>query len=199
VGTTAERLGRLVAPVAQDLDLSVYDVEDVGGTLRVLLDRPGGIDVDALSTATRRISEAMDADGTFAATAMLEVSSPGLERKLRTRTHFAGAIGDRVKVKLRAGVEGDRRLDGVLTAVDDDALTVTPDDGEPRTVPLVDVDTAHTEFVWGPAPKPGGKNAPKRKAQKKNAPNPKRQTATTGTPHRSAADTSASDDSEATP
>jgi ribosome maturation factor RimP len=169
VANTAERLGRLVAPVAQDLDLTVYDVEEAGGTLRVLLDRPGGIDVDALTTATRRISAAMDDDGTFPAAATLEVSSPGLERKLRTPAHFAGAVGDRVKVKLRAGVEGDRRITGTLSAADDHSITITPEDDPARTVALDDVESAHTEFVWGPAPKPGGPKQGKGKGKSAKA------------------------------
>jgi ribosome maturation factor RimP len=169
VATTAERLGRLVAPVAEDLGLTVYDVEEAGGTLRVLLDRPGGIDVDALTSATRRISADIDDDGTFPAAATLEVSSPGLERKLRTPSHFSSAVGDRVKVKLRAGVEGDRRLNGVLTGADDASITVTPDDAEPRTVAFDDVESAHTEFVWGPAPKPGGPKQGKQAKQGKRA------------------------------
>jgi ribosome maturation factor RimP len=202
VATTAERLGRIVAPVAGDLGLSIYDVEEAGGTLRVLLDRPGGIDVDALTTATRRISAAMDDDGSFPATATLEVSSPGLERKLRTPEHFAGAVGDRVKVKLRAGVDGDRRLDGVLSAAGADQLTVTPDGADPRTVALSDVETAHTEFVWGPAPKPGGKNAPKKSASRKSA--PKKSASQKSAPDEAAADHPATDHSapettEATP
>jgi ribosome maturation factor RimP len=134
----------------------------------VLLDRPGGIDVDALTSATRQISAAMDADPSFQGAAMLEVSSPGLERKLRTPEHFAGAVGDRVKIKLRPGVEGDRRLDGVLSTATVDTVTVTPDAGDPRTVPLEDITTAHTEFVWGPAPKPGGKAGSQRTKQTKS-------------------------------
>jgi len=197
VATTAERLGRIVAPVADDLGLSIYDVEDASGTLRVLLDRHGGIDVDALTTATRRISAAMDDDGSFPATATLEVSSPGLERKLRTPEHFAGAMGDRVKVKLRAGVDGDRRLDGVLSAADAERLTVTPDDAEPRTVDLSDVETAHTEFVWGPAPKPGGRNAPKKSANKKSA--NKKSANKKSAAKNSATDHSATETTEATP
>ena len=197
MATTAERLGRIVAPVADDLGLSIYDVEDASGTLRVLLDRPGGIDVDALTTATRRISAAMDDDGSFPATATLEVSSPGLERKLRTPEHFAGAMGDRVKVKLRAGVDGDRRLDGVLSAADAERLTVTPDGAEPRTVDLSDVETAHTEFVWGPAPKPGGRNARKKSASKKSA---NKQSANKQSANKqSATDHSATETTEATP
>ena len=154
--TTADRLARLVAPVAQDLDVTVYDIEDASGTLRVLLDRPGGVDIDTLSDASRRISRSMDEDGSFASTSLLEVSSPGLERKLRTAEHFAGAVGEQVKVKLRPGVDGARRLDGVLSAATGDTITITTSDGgEHRTVAVADVTSAHTVFVWATNPKPG--------------------------------------------
>ena len=152
--TTADRLARLVAPVADELGVAVYDIEDASGTLRVLLDRPGGVDVDTLSDASRRISRSMDEDGSFSSTALLEVSSPGLERKLRTPEHLQGAIGEQVKVKLRPGVDGDRRLEGTLTAADADTITVAADDGT-RTVLLDDVTSARTVFVWEAAPKPG--------------------------------------------
>ncbi|UDY36854.1 ribosome maturation factor RimP [Dermatobacter hominis] len=153
--TTADRLARLVAPVADELAVAVYDIEDVSGTLRVLLDRPGGVDVDTLSDASRRISRSMDEDGSFASASLLEVSSPGLERKLRTPEHLQGAVGEQVKVKLRPGVDGDRRLEGTLSAADDHAITVTPEGGEPRTVPIDDITSARTVFVWEAAPKPG--------------------------------------------
>lgn len=152
---TADRLASLVAPVAEDLALTVYDVEDASGTLRVLLDAEGGVDVDTLAAAARSISRAMDADGSFASTVTLEVSSPGLERRLRTSEHMAAAVGERVKVKLRPGVVGDRRVEGVLSAADGSTVTVTPDDGEPRTVPFDDITSARTVFEWGPAPRPG--------------------------------------------
>ncbi len=153
--TTADRLARLVAPVADELGVAVYDIEDASGTLRVLLDRPGGVDVDTLSDASRRISRSMDEDGSFGSTSLLEVSSPGLERKLRTPEHLQGAVGERVKVKLRPGIEGDRRLEGTLSAVGDGTITVTSDDGQDRTVRTDDVTSAHTVFVWEAAPKPG--------------------------------------------
>lgn len=152
---TTDRLGRLVAPVAEELGLSVYDIEDASGTLRVLLDRSGGVDIDALSEASRRISRAMDEDGSFVSTAALEVSSPGLERRLRTAEHLSGAVGERIKVKLRPGVADERRIEGVLTASDATTLTITPDDGDAVTVPIDAVDSARTVFVWAPAPKPG--------------------------------------------
>ncbi len=154
--TTSDRLARLVAPVAEDLGVSVYDIEDASGTLRIMLDRPGGVDVDTLTDASRRISHAMDADGSFSSTSLLEVSSPGLERKLRTPDHFAGAVGELVKVKLRPGIDGGRRLDGTLTDASGTSITVTPTDGSPeRSVLLADITSAHTVFVWQASPKPG--------------------------------------------
>ena len=152
---TTDRLGRLVAPVAEELGLTVYDIEDANGTLRVLLERSGGIDIDTLSDASRRISRSMDEDGSFASTSALEVSSPGLERRLRTAEHLAGAVGERIKVKLHPGVAGDRRIEGVLTASDATTFTIMPDGADALTVPIDAVDSARTVFVWAPTPKPG--------------------------------------------
>jgi ribosome maturation factor RimP len=153
---------RIAEDVATRLALSVYDVEVAGGTLRILLDRPGGIDIDTLTEANRLVSAAIDDDDAVPAPATLEVSSPGLERRLRTPAHFAGAVGERVRVKTRPQVEGDRRVDGVLSAADDSSVTVTTDDGSVRTVAIDDVEKATTEFRWEAAPKPGG---PKKKQQ----------------------------------
>ena len=164
MSVTAERVAALVAPLVEPMGLSVYDVEQPGGAVRILLDRPGGIDVESLTDATRAISSALDEADIIAGSYTLEVSSPGLERPLRTPEHFAAVVGDRVKVKLRPGTDGDRRADGVLEAADATTLTVATEDGE-RTVEIADVSTAHTVFEWAPAPKPGGKN----QARSKNA------------------------------
>lgn len=153
--TTADRIARLVEPVAAALDVTVYDIDDASGTMRILLDRPGGVDVDTLADASRRISRAMDEAATFDSVVALEVSSPGLERKLRTHEHFVGALGETIKAKLRPGVETDRRVDGVLSAVDDHTITVVDPHGADRTVSIDDITSARTVFVWEATPKPG--------------------------------------------
>jgi ribosome maturation factor RimP len=79
------------------------------------------------------------------------VSTPGLERPLRTAAHFRGALGAEVKVKTRPGVEGDRRVDGTVTEVDDDGVTITDAAGTARTLRYDDIERARTVFVWGPA------------------------------------------------
>jgi ribosome maturation factor RimP len=149
-------MASIAAQVAGRLGLDVYDVEQAGGTLRVLLDRPGGIDIDVLTEANRQISRAIDEDPAVPAPATLEVSSPGLERRLRTPVHFAGAVGERVRVKTRPQVEGDRRADGVLVAADDRTITVDTGSGGRRTLAIDVIAKATTEFVWETTPKPGG-------------------------------------------
>ncbi|MFM7064812.1 MAG: ribosome maturation factor RimP [Actinomycetes bacterium] len=175
MSVTTERVASLVAPLVEDLDLEVYDVEQAGGTLRVLLDRPGGIDLELIAEATRRISRALDEQEPVSGSYTLEVSSPGLERRLRTTEHFVRAVGSRVAVKTRVEVEGERRFDGTVTSVDAGTVTLATDDGATRTFAVADVDKARTVFEWGPTPKQGGKqgskqggSAQQRQAQKQS-------------------------------
>jgi ribosome maturation factor RimP len=152
----AERVSELVVPLLEEIGLGLYDVEWTGGSVRVLVQRDGGVDVDSLTEATRRISRSLDEADPIPGTYTLEVSSPGLERPLRTEEHYRGAVGELVTIKLRAGVESDRRIDGVLTGVAEGVVTVAPAEGSTVTVSIADVDRARTRFEWQAAPKPGG-------------------------------------------
>lgn len=171
MSTTTERVRQLVEPLVADLGATVYDVEHAGGTLRILLQRAEGLDMSVITTATRAISAALDAADPLPGSYTLEVSSPGLERPLRTVEHYRGAVGEQVRLKLRAGVEGDRRVDGELVAVSDSDVTVRTDDGD-RTVSVADVERARTHLEWAPPPKPGapGSSSKSPSKQKKKSP-----------------------------
>ena len=157
-----QRVRQLIDPIASDLDLDVYDVEQRGATLRVTLDtRPGSpasVDLEQLSLATRLISRELDHADPVPGRYTLEVTSPGVERNLRTPAHFQREIGKTVNVRL-ANVEADqRRLEGVLVAADERTATIRVDvDGEPvdHVIDIAGIDRARTVFVWGPQPKPG--------------------------------------------
>jgi ribosome maturation factor RimP len=151
----AERVRDIVEPLLAARDLSLYDIEHAGGQLKVTIDRPGGVDLQSLSEATRLVSRVLDEHDPIPGHYTLEVSSPGLERALRTPAHFAGAVGMSVNVKLHAGAEGDRRVSGVLTEAGDEEITIVADDGEERRVGLDEIERARTVFEWGPAPRPG--------------------------------------------
>ena len=168
----SDRLHVIVDPICAELDLELVDLEYTGGVVRVTIDRSGGLDMDAIAQATRAVSRAFDEHDPIPGRFTLEVSSPGLERSLRTPAHFQRAVGSTVRVKTRPGVEGERRVDGVLAAVDEDGCTVAlapPATGE-RRIRYDDIERARTVFEWGPAPKPGSKHTPrvdKQRASKK--------------------------------
>jgi ribosome maturation factor RimP len=159
----SERVRTLVEPLLTEQGFELVDIEHGAGTLRVTVDREDGIDLDAVSVATQLVSNALDAADPLPDRYTLEVSSPGIERPLRTPAHFRGAVGQDVTVKTVAGTEGDRRIDGVLEAADDEGVVV---DG--RHLQYAEIERARTRFVWGPAPKRGANEArtkTKRKAR----------------------------------
>ena len=166
---TAERIRLLVAPVVADSGVELYDIEFASGVLRISLDRQGGVDMGAIGSLTRAISRLLDETDPIPGRFTLEVSSPGLERPLRTVEHFRRAIGETISVKTLPGVEGDRRCRGTLTDVDDEAMTVETGAGDEgrRRIGLADVERAATVFDWGPAPRPGRpKSSPSAKQKK---------------------------------
>ena len=169
--TTVERVTRLVAPLVADLKLDLYDVELRGGTLRITVDTPpgstGGVTLDTLALVTRMVSRDLDHDDPMPGHYTLEVTSPGLERSLRTPKHFQRELGKVIAVRLRDTVNGERRIQGALTSADD-AQIVVDLGGEPRTIAYDQIDRARTVFEWGPAPKPG--KGPSTKKKKASAP-----------------------------
>ena len=146
----AARVAELVAPVLEAEGLELFDVELKGGTLRVSVDRPGGIDMEALSAASEQVSALLDRhDPVPGDRYTLEVSSPGVERPLRTPAHFRRFVGTTIAVRTKPGVEGERRIEGELEAADDDGIRVAG-----RSLAYDEIDRARTVFEWGPAPKP---------------------------------------------
>ncbi len=160
----SERLAAVLEPVVRDLGLELNDVE-VGGsnrarTLRVLIDREGGVDLEAITSATEALAPVLDQNPDVAAALpgsyLLEVSSPGLERPLRTPAHFGRALGSTVSVKSRNSDGAVERRRAVLTAADDDGIELEIENGGARErVAYDDIVASHTVFEWGPAPKPG--------------------------------------------
>ena len=81
------------------------------------------------------------------------MGTPGLERPLRTAHHFARSVGMTAKVKTKPDVEGDRRLEGTITAADDTTVTLRGTEGVERTLRYDDIERARTTFEWGGAAK----------------------------------------------
>lgn len=154
---TTDRVAALVAPMAEERGLDLYDVEQHQSSLRILVNRAGGVDIDTLAELSRAVSRALDEDDPVAGKYTLEVSSPGLERTLRRPDHFTGAVGEQVTVKTVPGSEGERRVSGTLVAADDEGITVGPaegQEGDQRRLTYDEVLSARTLFDWGTQSKP---------------------------------------------
>jgi ribosome maturation factor RimP len=162
--TTVERVRGLVAPLLADLGVEIYDLEHAGGVLRITIEREGGVDLDAIALATRVVSRELDHSDPIPGRYTLEVTSPGIERPLRTPAHFERVVGSVVSLRTLAHVEGDRRARGELIATDDRGITVRQDDGVERRLRYEDIERARTVFEWGPTPRPG-KPGSQRKAR----------------------------------
>jgi ribosome maturation factor RimP len=150
-------------PVVMAAGLELVDVEMKSGVLQVTVDREGGVDLEALTDANRAVSTVLDELDPIPGRYSLEVSSPGVERPLRTPIHFAKAVGTTVTVKTRPQVPGERRLRGTLVASDDVGFTLAVEgtDGQPVHLAYSDVDRVRTVFVWGGQDAPGRSAGPK--------------------------------------
>ena len=147
----ATRVSELVEPLLDAHGAELYDVVLGGGILQVLVG--GGVDLEAIAAITRELSAVLDEVDPMPDRYTLEVSTPGLERTLRTPVHYAGAIGERVKIKVKSNQMEERRLEGVVTVADDEGFVV--DTGaESRRLSYSDVERARTVFVWGATEKP---------------------------------------------
>jgi ribosome maturation factor RimP len=176
MATDPESIRDLVAPIVVSLGLDLYDVELTGAgrarAVRVVVERRvgsenvGGVDLDAITDATRVLAPALGASGMLRDTDVLEVSSPGLERSLRRPEHFRAAVGALVSVKhLRDGETVRER--GTVVAADDNGFELAvegtrdqePGGSHPR-IAYADVVACRTVFEWGPAPRPGRGSKP---------------------------------------
>lgn len=155
-----DRIRDIVVPIVEDLGLVLFDLDYNGGKVKVTIDQDDGVDSQLLVLATQQISREFDEVDPIQTAYTIEVTTPGIERKLRRPQHFQRSLNYQVAVKLHEELDGDRRLTGTITAADDDGFTVRRGDGTDVVIDYDQVQKARTVFEWGPAPKPGG---PKKK------------------------------------
>jgi ribosome maturation factor RimP len=179
MSTALDRVRAVVEPLADEAGVELFDLELAGGVLRVTIDKqPGGVDLTDLTAVTRAVSRALDDADPITGRYTLEVSSPGLERTLRTRAHYAWAVGRDVAIKTVPTHEGERRLSGRLVASTDAGLTVVLDGaaGEPIELAYDDIEAARTVLHWGPSAKPGTGSKPGKGTKPPKAPKAARTT-----------------------
>jgi ribosome maturation factor RimP len=129
--TTKDRLLKLLEPPVQALGFELVDIDartGGGGFLRVYIDQKTGVNLDDCELVSRQISAVLDVEDPIPGHYVLEVSSPGLDRPLRTREHFEQFCDHMVNVKLQHALDGRRKFAGRLLSVDDQNIAVQIED-----------------------------------------------------------------------
>ena len=142
---TRDELIKLLEPTIEGLgyELSDLDVKLGGkhGVLRVFIDKLDGIGLDDCEKVSLAVSALLDVEDPLPGHYDLEVSSPGLDRKLTKTAHFQRFAGETVKVQMRFPIEGRRRFRGTLVSSDDENIVVEVN-GVSHTLPVATIDTA---------------------------------------------------------
>jgi ribosome maturation factor RimP len=126
---------------------ALYDTEVVTEfdetIFRVLVTKVGGVSLDLCATISHELSPFLDVHPPMSERYRLEISSPGIERKLVKPVHFKNAIGEKVKLKITGG----DKLKGVLKSADNDGIVVETKQGE-ESFSYSQLGTAKTYFDW---------------------------------------------------
>ena len=145
VGMTRDELTTLLEPSVERLGYELADLEvslsGGSGVIRAFIDHPDGIGLGDCEKVSQAISALLDVEDPIPGHYALEVSSPGLNRKLTKNEHFQRFTGETVKVQMRFPVAGRKRFRGVLKASDTEHIVVEVD-GQSHTLPMATIDTA---------------------------------------------------------
>lgn len=125
------KIAALADRVALDEAVEVFDVEAIQEgprtVIRVFIDREGGVGIGDCESFSRRFGAVLDVEDPVAGPYALEVSSPGVNRRLSRPRHFAAALERRIRVSLAEPLEGSRNFSGILRRADDDGIDIERD------------------------------------------------------------------------
>jgi ribosome maturation factor RimP len=142
---TSDKIQKLIEPAVEQLGYELTDLEvrlsGQGGLLRLTIDKPDGIDLDDCEKVSHAVSALLDVEDPVPGNYNLEVSSPGLDRKLTKVEHFQRFEGETLKVTMRFPIAGRRRFRGKLVSSNEQDIVVEVD-GESHSLPLAMLDTA---------------------------------------------------------
>lgn len=147
-----DKLIGLLEPVVLSQGFELWELEYVprrdGAFLRLFIDSEQGIDVEACEKVSRAVSAVLDEVDPIPVEYTLEVSSPGMDRVLRTAAHFTRFVGERASVDMVLPVAGRRRFLGKLLAVTNTELTLEQD-GQPVQLTLSGISKARLAPEFG--------------------------------------------------
>ena len=141
--TYEQKAEEMILPIVEANGFELVDVEYVreGGSwyLRAYIDKEGGITVDDCEIVSRAFSDRLDENDFIEDAYILEVSSPGLGRPLKKEKDYRRSMGKELEIRTYRAVDRCREFYGVLTAYDEDSVTIEEEDGTLRTFAKTDI------------------------------------------------------------
>ncbi len=150
-----EQVEALARPITLSLGMELVEVEYKREgrkmVLRLYIDKPGGVSLDDCADVSREIAAVLDVDDVIPDRYTLEVSSPGLNRPLKTRSHYEAYAGRLVKIKTFEMLPDDagnlrKTFLGELLGMEGDMIRLKLREGQTASIPLSAIAKAHLEF-----------------------------------------------------
>ena len=143
----AEKVRTLAGPVAEGRGCELVDaqftVERGRRILRLYIDKPGGVTVDDCAEVSREFSTVLDVEDIIHESYSLEVSSPGLDRLLKTEGDFTRFAGRKVKIRTKEPIEGRRNFRAVVEGVEGGTVLLVDSDGKRWAIRLSGIEKAN--------------------------------------------------------
>lgn len=137
-----------IKKMVESVGLSLYDTaivnENENTIFRVSVTAPGGVSLDQCANLSHLISPLLDITSPVSGEYRLEVSSPGIERRLKTLDHFIQSVGEKVSVS----TIDKTKIEGELVAVQNEEITIKTKDEGDKTIPFRTISKAKTYFEW---------------------------------------------------
>jgi ribosome maturation factor RimP len=139
-------LSKLIEPVVQELGCELWGIEKLQQgrqvVLKIYIESPDGINVDDCARVSRQVSAILDVEDPIPGEYMLEVSSPGVERRLFKPEHFNVCKGEKVQITLRQAFDGRRKFKGLLCGLEDEEVVIRVDDAQEIVLPMDSIERA---------------------------------------------------------
>jgi len=134
-----DRIKGLLGPIANARKVYIIDIiyrrEAGKPVLRILADKEGGITIDECASLNNELSELLDKENIIEEEYLFEVSSPGLDRKLKKDEDFIWAVGKKIKVTTYAPLDGKNVFTGVLAGLGDGTMVISEKEGVSTEIP----------------------------------------------------------------
>ena len=139
-------LSKLIEPVVQELGCELWGIEKLQQgrqvVLKIYIESADGINVDDCARVSRQVSAILDVEDPIPGEYMLEVSSPGVERRLFKPEHFNVCKGEKVQITLRQAFDGRRKFKGLLCGLEGEEVVIRVDDAQEIVLPMDSIERA---------------------------------------------------------